>query len=451
MQKEIQEMEMFQKDLAKLIAIPSIRDETTKQKGTPFGTAIAQAMTVFGEIAKRLDFIVAQDDGYAMHAQLGEGEDYIGVLGHLDVVDVKREDWHSDPFQLQERDGIWYGRGVNDDKGPLLAALYAAARIKAEGCKLKHPIRIIAGGAEETTWECMEHYFQHYKQPLCGFSPDGNFPIVNGEKGILQVRFLFPADKTIKITSSPRVNYVCERVDIEISGEYQKADFPHADEWQRDKDGCKLTYLGKTALSRNPQRGENALFTFAKDAYGKLTQQASFYTLVKLIYEVFLDDMYGEKSGLYHEDADMGKGSVCIMSCNSNCEEIELCVDIRYVKGIECAAILERLRQLSLAYGCDLEIIKQKRLLYVPENSTLIQSLKTAYQRVMKEDAQVFTKGGASYARMLDHGVAFGATFPDEDPNVHMADEHMPIASLQKAMDIYYEALKELAVEKEAG
>ena len=94
-------------------------------------------------------------------------------------------------------------------------------------------------------------------------------------------------------------------------------------------------------------------------------------------------------------------------------------------------------------------VLRHKRLLYVDADSELIRALKRAYARVMDEEAQVFTKGGASYARVLDHGVAFGATFDGEDPRPHMENECQRISSLLKACAIYYEALVELAVEKE--
>ena len=39
------------------------------------------------------------------------------LLGHLDVVEAKREDWTRDPFTLIEENGYFYGRGVADDEG----------------------------------------------------------------------------------------------------------------------------------------------------------------------------------------------------------------------------------------------------------------------------------------------------------------------------------------------
>ena len=382
-------------DLKQLVEIPSVRDERTAGISAPFGKEIRNAMDVFLQIAQREGFSVHDFDGYAVDAQLGEGDDYIGVLAHLDVVEAgERSHWHGDPFQMREIDGMLYGRGVNDDKGPLLAALYAMARIRQEGRTLYHPIRLIAGGAEETTWECMEHYFKHNPQPICGFSPDGNFPIVNGEKGILQVRFLLNADSDISLHCKERLHIVCDDLQVIVPKGSDVSFVERTNLIEVMQDGIKITYRGVRALSRNPQRGDNAIFKFVKDFHGHLDQASSLYP------------------------------------------------------STDEQSLLHTLRKTAQHYGCELEVLRHKRLLYVAEDSTLIQSLKTAYHRVMKEDAAVFTKGGASYARVLDHGVAFGATFPDEDPRPHMPNECMPVKSLLKASDIYYEALVELACTK---
>lgn len=55
------------------------------------------------------------------------------LLAHLDVVEAKREDWDREPFKLLEMDGMFYGRGVSDDKS--MAAVFVAnmMRYKREG------------------------------------------------------------------------------------------------------------------------------------------------------------------------------------------------------------------------------------------------------------------------------------------------------------------------------
>lgn len=447
-QEEIIQMkEELLSDLAALVAVPSVMDETSKSENAPFGKEVRKAFDIFLSIAERLGFTVHDDEGYAVDAQIGEGEEYVGVLGHLDVVEARGQSgWKSDPFTMKREGNMLYGRGVNDDKGPLLAALYAAYLIKKQGLSLKYPIRIIAGGAEETTWECMQHYFKKNQQPICGFSPDGNFPIVNGEKGILQFRFIFPAVEGVRFHCSQRTNYVCD--DLQVILPASCGNYPNAKQKEERKQGFYLHYQGKKALSRNPQRGENAVFSFLKDIEDCKQLPKGLESMIWMLKECFEDDFYGEKSHLASEDAAMGRNSVCVMSINDCFEGIEVCVDVRYVKSTTKEQLWKQITALAKRYHAQAEIIREKRLLYVEEDSPLIQALQKAYQKVMHEKAEVFTKGGASYARMLDHGVAFGATFDGEDTHVHMENECQKIDSLLKAFEIYYESLYELAVEK---
>ena len=53
-------------------------------------------------------------------------------LGHLDVVEARREDWSTDPFQLIEKDGWFYGRGTEDMKDGDAALLETLIRLKRE-------------------------------------------------------------------------------------------------------------------------------------------------------------------------------------------------------------------------------------------------------------------------------------------------------------------------------
>src|SRR5690554_3893125 len=104
-----------------LVSIPSIRHIASRTENAPFGMEIRKAMDVFMEIAEAWGFRVVDLDGYVCYAEIGpKHTDYIGVLGHLDVVEASPEGWNTPPFELTTVDGIMFGRGVNDDKGPLL-------------------------------------------------------------------------------------------------------------------------------------------------------------------------------------------------------------------------------------------------------------------------------------------------------------------------------------------
>lgn len=443
------------KDLARLVAIPSVSHSEQRKPFAPFGEEVAKVFDVYNDICERLGFETLNCDGYTIQAQTGNSDEYIAAIGHLDVVDAGNLSlWNHNPYEMKIDGDILYGRGVNDDKGPLLASLYALKIINDLNVKLKYDVRIIAGGAEETTWECMNYYFKKNPQPIMGFSPDGNFPIVNGEKGIFQFHYNFLKEKNsdnniIKnIVCEKEANYVCDHVCIEIINcsfkEIQNI-AQLADSITLNENNVVIVYKGTAALSRNPQRGVNALWKFAKDFSDFSFAQKGMNDLIKLLNKYFVDDYYGQKSSVYMEDNHMGKTSICPMSIIEKEDGYDLMMDYRYVNGIDKNEIEDRLKEKGKQYNAIMKVDKEKRMLYVKEDSKLIQSLKHAYSAVMNEEAEVFTKGGASYARVMDNGVAFGATFDGEDPQCHMPNERMSISSLLKACEIYVYAFISMA------
>ena len=147
----------YQEDLSTLISFPSVLDEEGEK---PFGEGVQGALEAALEIAQNMGFETMIDpEGYYGYADIGEGDELFGVLGHVDVVPAgDLENWESDPFELSERDGKLYGRGTADDKGPMLAAIYALRGILDAGYKLTHRVRFIFGTDEESLWRCMEAY-----------------------------------------------------------------------------------------------------------------------------------------------------------------------------------------------------------------------------------------------------------------------------------------------------
>lgn len=431
-QAKIKEYEAdFLKDLKKLVACRSVRDTELAQPGAPFGPGIQEAFAVFLDIAARLGFICRNFNGYACDAQMGDSKDYVGILGHLDVVpEGDLGQWHTEPYTLTlSAEGVLYGRGVNDDKGPLLASLYAVRILKDLGTKFDRSVRIIAGGAEETTWECMEHYFRKNPQPVMGFSPDGDFPIVNGEKGILKYELIFPGEgERFDIECSTFENYVCDQVRLVLPGE-----------------NTVHTFNGKRALSRNPWRGDNAIWKLAAWMADRKELPAWGRDFAAFIQDCMAADYYGNKSGLYTEDVHMGATSVCPTGVSWQEDGIHLYLDIRYPRTITEKELCRRLEKLGNRYHFQTGSVSGRKPLYVEEDSPLIRGLKQAYEAVTGEPARLLTKGGASYARVLNNGVAFGAAFEGEDTLPHMPNECARLVSLEKAMEIYCAAVAILA------
>ena len=72
------------------------------------------------------------------------------ILGHMDVVEAKREDWKYDPFVFREEGGYFLGRGTSDMKNGDVATTMAAVKLMSEGFKPDRDIIFFYSGDEET-------------------------------------------------------------------------------------------------------------------------------------------------------------------------------------------------------------------------------------------------------------------------------------------------------------
>ena len=168
--------EMLQ-ELKNIIAFKSISEET-ENSSAPFGEECKKVLEYVLELGERLGFRTKNIDGYCGYIEFGEGEELVGIIGHLDVVPADIEDgWETNPFQAEIRDGKLYGRGAIDDKGPVIASLYAMKAVK-EKMKINKRIRLILGLNEEKNWKCINYYKQNEEIPTIGFSPDADFPCI---------------------------------------------------------------------------------------------------------------------------------------------------------------------------------------------------------------------------------------------------------------------------------
>ena len=120
----------FTQALAKLIAVDSTMGEPAL--GCPFGEGTARALKTALSMAEEWGFATGEDEGYVGYADLNDRADALHILAHLDIVGVG-EGWNTDPFTLVRDGDLVYGRGVQDDKGPALAALFAMRCVKELG------------------------------------------------------------------------------------------------------------------------------------------------------------------------------------------------------------------------------------------------------------------------------------------------------------------------------
>lgn len=155
------------------------------KEDAPYGEGPKSALMRALDIAENLGFKTVNLDnqiGYAVYGDPAD-EDYIASVGHMDVV-PEGDGWNFPPYSAQIEDGTMYGRGVLDNKGPIMTTLFALAAIKNAGAEIKRPIRIVFGTDEETgKFRDIQHYLKQQKPPKYGFTPDCKYSVVYSERG----------------------------------------------------------------------------------------------------------------------------------------------------------------------------------------------------------------------------------------------------------------------------
>ena len=210
------------RDIARLVAINSV--EGKPEEGAPYGRAAREALGLGLEIAQELGLSVRNCEDRIGYAQIGEAEDYLATITHVDVVPAG-EGWTGDPFTLRERDGYLIGRGVMDDKGPSVLCLYAFKYLKDRRLHLRYSVRAILGSNEETGMGDVRYYLDNYPAPVFCFSPDSGFPVCNGEKGIFRGRIVSRTklDRIADIRGGIAGNVVPDKAEAWIRGERPEA------------------------------------------------------------------------------------------------------------------------------------------------------------------------------------------------------------------------------------
>ena len=430
--------DQFLKDLESLIKHESVFEESDV---TPFGQAIQDALEEVLTIAQRMGFTTYMDpNGYYAYADIGEGDDLFGVLGHLDVVPAGDLNlWNTDPFSLST-DGLYlYGRGVADDKGPMLMAMHALKMGLDEGLVLKQRVRFIFGGDEESLWRCMDAYVKTEEIPTKGFTPDATFPLIYAEKGLIQFNLYDDSIEVASLQGGHAYNAVPDRSVIKTEERFLKTLKDMGIEYEANEDTTTVLGIAMHAMAADQGVNANVLAAKVLLANGDTSQ------LVKFLNEQgdlpngqhIFGDVEDEMSGKLMFNAAIVKGNM-------------LGVDIRYPVSVEKAFIVDKMMESATRYGLRLEEYDFLRAIHMDKTSDYIQTLMSIYKRESRDyQSQPIASGGATYARAMDNIVAFGPGFEGHDQFEHQANERVLIEDVKKATKIYYHTFKEIVFKKE--
>ncbi len=426
--------------LIALLRIPSVCDEGAG--GLPFGPEVDRALRQALATAAGLGLRVHYDPGgYYGYAEVGDGPEILGVLGHVDVVPAGNlEDWASHPFEPVERDGMLYGRGAQDDKGPTLAALFAARALMDAGVTFSKRVRFIFGPDEETLWRGIARYRAQEEIPALGFAPDARFPLVYAEKGLLQGVLEGPNAGGLRLTGGSAFNAVPDSATYYGPDQDDLAHELASRGYEFARDSNVVIVTGKAAHASEPEKGVNAIarLCIALDALGAESGAVQF-----IAREVGEDP---HATRIFGPCADEPSGPLTFNVAKIDIGPIEqIAVDCRLPVTVAKEVIVAQLEAAARPYGLTYREVDWLPPLYLPQDHFLIKTLLRVYSLLSGDlISDPISIGGATYARAIDNCVAFGALFPDEPRTEHQPNERVALNNLYKAMEIYAQAIYEL-------
>ena len=438
-------LDLLVQQLCDWVKIDSVYDEKTIREKMPFGVGVNLALEYIAVLAEQEGFNVDRCDGYCTEISIGEGEDIIMIMGHADVVPTG-ENWQYDPFLGEVVDGNVYGRGSQDDKGPTMASFHALRILK--NMNLLNPNKkyvLVVGGNEERGSNCLKYYFNTLKKPhpKYGFTPDADFPLVYGEKGIMTYEFSgVKESKVIKLIEGGIVsNAVVGNAKAVLNGSIDlqtKLDdfvgkYGLSGKVEINNNETTIYVNGKIAHAAMPNLGKNAL------SYLLMFLNENIEDEVVSHFAPLFSDYYGESMGINVDGEKMGKLTMNLGLGKYEDSKYSFTINIRYPIDTTGEYVLNILNSRVLNEGV---LISDSKPLYVDPNSPFIKTLLKAYQDITEDyDSKPMTIGGGTYARNTINSVAFGMCFPYEEELAHQVNEVLSLYSLEKGLAIYLEAI----------
>ncbi|HBF34659.1 TPA: hypothetical protein DDW35_08840, partial [Candidatus Sumerlaeota bacterium] len=410
---------------------------------------------------------------------------------HLDVV-PSGEGWHYPAFGGMIENDVLYGRGAQDNKGPIIQMLYALYMVKRLGLPFKRTVRLIIASQEETgEWDDVDFYLQKEPAPNFSIVADSTFPIINGEKGFADVKIELtwknkPGPLSMlqfsSLKAGERSNIVPNRADIaweatagqsagisqtlkqclqDYLQKYPDADaFPlrlDIDPESQTRSLC-ATFLGKSAHGSRPEDGRNAALDALKflDTVPELPVQ-----LVRVAH--FLrdscEDFYGTNLDIAGSHPFIGKTTVNLGILEITKETASAVLNIRNTLGMTLHEMIGKIKTRVQTWadknGMEASVKfvgKAHEPLYLnpKQHPELIASLQNAYRSVIGEEAQLRAESGTTYAKAFPNALCFGPVLQSEEQSLaHQADECVKISHVLRNTTIYALMLLQLATDIE--
>ncbi len=446
-------------DIDALVRIESVEDLATARDGAPFGEGPHAALACGLNIAARMGLETCDCDGYIGYADLpGESATQLGIIGHVDVVPAG-PGWDFEPYQLTCKDGYLIGRGVSDDKGPLVVALHAvkfwADRAAREGRKLPYTVRVLFGANEETSMADVAHYRAHYADPAFLFTPDAEFPVGYGESGIcsgvITSDVLGPeSERVIKeLAGGVAVNAVpgFARALVHVDAAWMTTALTRANAMpsicaeQAEEELLQIEARGKSAHASTPELGVSAIALLV-DALLLLGVCSEKEERFLRFLSSALSSVDGSAVGVSAADEHFGALSMVggMISLENN--RITQTFDFRYPTTTTAETIKAAFAERAAQVGASFAIDHDKAPFLMDPHASAVQALLASYNRITGEGAKPFVMKGGTYARLFSNAASFGPDKPWVSKpawvgSMHGPNEGISEEAMREAFKIY--------------
>ena len=444
--------------VSRLVSIDSVEGDGAP--GAPFGPGPAAALEEALTIAKEWGLAAENHEGYVGTASLNDGEDALHILGHLDVV-APGEGWTvTQPYAPKLVDGLLYGRGTDDDKGPVIASLLAMKAVKDLGIPLKKNCKVIMGTNEESGSGDIAWYFARNPYAPATFSPDSGFPVVNTEKGGFRPSF----SRSWPVQSGlPRVKWLHGGIRLNILPGDASAgvegltmyDIQPVARNITARTGIKFTFAHEDGLTVIRAKGEASHAAWPEGGNNAITGLVALLCALPLAEggcKEALDglnallphgDYTGRALGIAQEEPVAGPLTVAFSLLEGGETGLEGRFDSRVPLCASEDNCLNVAKAAFEARGFAFEG-SQSEPHHVPADSPFIKTLLKGYEEYTGLKGECLSTGGGTYVHDIPGGVAFGCSLPGFDSHLHGPDERVRVSDLMLSAKLFAHIIVDL-------
>ena len=433
--------ENYKKDalnsLLEFLSINSVYDENSKDEENPYGKGVSCALNYLKNLAIKYGLKAEVYNNRVCEICFGETGNDIGIFAHSDVVPASGN-WTTPPFEPNIRDNRIYARGTSDDKGPLMAALFSLILLKENNLVNNYKVRFVAGGDEERGSSCLEYYFHKLKKPNVdyGFTPDADFPLIYGEKGVVNytLRGRIELDYLKSLKAGVAANCVIDLAKVEVNYKFDEfVKYLKENKINFTLDGETINFLGKSAHGSTPELGVNSGLIALK-CLGEFYNDKILLLLAKQY-----SDVNGKELKQYYKTDKLGETTYNVGLINYLDNIFEMTVNFRFPDNVNCEHVINEIQKNS-PFAIYNE--RESNYLYYDPNSPMIKTLVDVYQKETGDyKSKPFTIGGGTYAKEAKNTVAFGSHFPGKEDHIHEVDEKIDLEDFYNSISIYAHAI----------